>query len=228
MSDAVPAILICTLLFIIPSELPAPPTFLADRWPFSSKPKSESVSPQLQRPSGGENEADDAGGDGGGGGIGMENQLLQQQPDKQHEDKQQHSEKRHNNQQSDAKSKRKRRRRVPRLLDWDTVHVKMPWCIILIMGGGLAMAEGMIETRLSEWLGEQFSVFSSGEISFLLWECCDCSSVIDDPVVVLSLSSHSKCEQHIPFSLLPSNPRIFILFQSLSGVCRSSSGLWSP
>ena len=36
----------------------------------------------------------------------------------------------------------------------------MPWCIVLIMGGGLAMAEGMTETRLSAWLGEQFSVFS--------------------------------------------------------------------
>lgn len=52
-------------------------------------------------------------------------------------------------------------RRAPRLLDWDTVHVKMPWCIILIMGGGLALAEGMTASGLSLWLGERFAVFSS-------------------------------------------------------------------
>jgi len=91
MSDAVPAIFICTLLFVIPSE---PPTIIRKCLRRSKEP----------------------------------NPITH---------------------------------RIPRLLDWDTVHLKMPWCIVLIMGGGLAMAEGMTASGLSSWLGDQFSIFSS-------------------------------------------------------------------
>lgn len=41
-----------------------------------------------------------------------------------------------------------------RLLDWDTA-VKLPWGILLLFGGGLAIAGGFVETGLSEWFGKQ-------------------------------------------------------------------------
>lgn len=41
-----------------------------------------------------------------------------------------------------------------RLLDWDTA-VKLPWGILLLFGGGLAIAGGFVDTGLSEWFGAQ-------------------------------------------------------------------------
>ncbi|CAG2165662.1 unnamed protein product [Oppiella nova] len=46
------------------------------------------------------------------------------------------------------------------LLDWKTVHQKMPWGVIILLGGGFAMAEGIEQSGLSEWFGEQLSSFS--------------------------------------------------------------------
>ncbi|XP_039986376.1 solute carrier family 13 member 2-like isoform X2 [Xiphias gladius] len=40
------------------------------------------------------------------------------------------------------------------LLSWDIVHEKMPWNILLLLGGGFALAHGSEKSGLSEWLGE--------------------------------------------------------------------------
>ena len=40
------------------------------------------------------------------------------------------------------------------LLDWDTA-VKLPWGILLLFGGGLAIAAGFSNSGLSEWIGNQ-------------------------------------------------------------------------
>lgn len=40
------------------------------------------------------------------------------------------------------------------LLDWETA-VKLPWGILLLFGGGLAIAAGFVESGLSDWIGEQ-------------------------------------------------------------------------
>src|SRR5699024_2006266 len=42
------------------------------------------------------------------------------------------------------------------LLDWNTA-VKLPWGILLLFGGGLAIAAGFVESGLSEWIGQQLS-----------------------------------------------------------------------
>lgn len=42
------------------------------------------------------------------------------------------------------------------LLDWQSA-VKLPWGILLLFGGGLAIASGFEESGLSEWIGEQLS-----------------------------------------------------------------------
>ncbi|XP_060747179.1 solute carrier family 13 member 5a [Tachysurus vachellii] len=43
------------------------------------------------------------------------------------------------------------------LLSWPVVHKKMPWSIILLLGGGFALAKGSEESGLSRWLGEQMT-----------------------------------------------------------------------
>ena len=42
-----------------------------------------------------------------------------------------------------------------KLLDWKTAE-KIPWGILLLFGGGLALAEGFRVTGLAQWIGNQF------------------------------------------------------------------------
>ncbi|CAK6957179.1 solute carrier family 13 member 2-like [Scomber scombrus] len=41
----------------------------------------------------------------------------------------------------------------PTLLNWQIVHERMPWHIILLLGGGFALAAGSENSGLSKWLG---------------------------------------------------------------------------
>jgi len=41
-----------------------------------------------------------------------------------------------------------------RLLDWDTA-VKLPWGIVILFGGGFALASAFLESGLSLWMGQQ-------------------------------------------------------------------------
>jgi sodium-dependent dicarboxylate transporter 2/3/5 len=45
------------------------------------------------------------------------------------------------------------------LLNWDTA-VKVPWGILILFAGGIAIAQAFIETGLSQAVGEQLSVLS--------------------------------------------------------------------
>lgn len=46
--------------------------------------------------------------------------------------------------------------RGARLLDWKTAR-KLPWGIVILFGGGFALASGFKESGLSTWFGEQLS-----------------------------------------------------------------------
>ncbi|XP_028277019.1 solute carrier family 13 member 2 [Parambassis ranga] len=48
-------------------------------------------------------------------------------------------------------------RSPPTLLNWQVVHEKMPWNIILLLGGGFALAAGSEVSGLSEWLGQSLT-----------------------------------------------------------------------
>lgn len=43
------------------------------------------------------------------------------------------------------------------LLSWKVVHERMPWNIILLLGGGFALAKGSEKSGLSDWLGEKLA-----------------------------------------------------------------------
>jgi sodium-dependent dicarboxylate transporter 2/3/5 len=43
------------------------------------------------------------------------------------------------------------------VLDWDTAK-KLPWGILLLFGGGLAIAAGFVETGLAKWIGQQLTI----------------------------------------------------------------------
>ncbi|XP_067864634.1 Na(+)/citrate cotransporter-like [Heptranchias perlo] len=42
-----------------------------------------------------------------------------------------------------------------RLLEWGTVQHKVPWSVMLLLGGGFALAKGCEVSGLSKWLGSQ-------------------------------------------------------------------------
>ncbi|NXX87100.1 S13A2 protein, partial [Urocolius indicus] len=43
------------------------------------------------------------------------------------------------------------------LLDWKSVHERMPWNIVFLLGGGFALAKGSEASGLSAWLGAQLT-----------------------------------------------------------------------
>ncbi len=54
-----------------------------------------------------------------------------------------------------------------RVLVWkDSIHI--PWGILLLFGGGLAIAAGFRETGLSHWLGGQFSVLDGMHLLLII------------------------------------------------------------
>ncbi|MFN0198370.1 MAG: SLC13 family permease, partial [Planctomycetaceae bacterium] len=51
------------------------------------------------------------------------------------------------------------------LFDWKTAE-KLPWDVILLIGGGFAVADAFRDTQLSEWVGE---LFASGLAGWPIW-----------------------------------------------------------
>ncbi|XP_030603054.1 solute carrier family 13 member 5-like [Archocentrus centrarchus] len=50
---------------------------------------------------------------------------------------------------------------APPLLTWQVTQKKMPWNIVLLLGGGFALAKGSEESGLSHWLGAQMTPLHS-------------------------------------------------------------------
>ncbi len=53
------------------------------------------------------------------------------------------------------------------LLDWKTA-VRIPWDIIILFGGGFALAAGFAATGLTSWLGEQLSLLQGADLVVLV------------------------------------------------------------
>ncbi|XP_068765926.1 Na(+)/citrate cotransporter isoform X1 [Struthio camelus] len=47
------------------------------------------------------------------------------------------------------------------LLEWNAVQRKMPWGIVLLLGGGFALADASTDSGLSAWLGQQMTPLAS-------------------------------------------------------------------
>jgi solute carrier family 13 (sodium-dependent dicarboxylate transporter), member 2/3/5 len=58
-----------------------------------------------------------------------------------------------------------------RVLDWD-VAAKLPWHIVLLFGGGFALAQGFVDSGLSAWLGAQLVGLKSVHPVFLVAVIC--------------------------------------------------------
>jgi sodium-dependent dicarboxylate transporter 2/3/5 len=57
------------------------------------------------------------------------------------------------------------------LLDWDSA-VKIPWGILLLFGGGIALARGFQSTGLATWFGDRLSVLQGLPLPLLVLLIC--------------------------------------------------------
>lgn len=57
---------------------------------------------------------------------------------------------------------------APRLVNWEQVEKKIPWGVLLLFGGGFAMADAFKDTKLSEWIGTYFAFHMQGAPTWLL------------------------------------------------------------
>lgn len=54
-----------------------------------------------------------------------------------------------------------------RLIDW-SIMKKVPWGILILFGGGLSIANGFVNTDLSQWIGLQFNYLNGLELIILI------------------------------------------------------------
>lgn len=54
-----------------------------------------------------------------------------------------------------------------RILDWKTAE-QIPWGVLILFGGGLALAEGFQSTGLAEWIGQKFTLLEGVGFFLLL------------------------------------------------------------
>ncbi|KAG1683208.1 Solute carrier family 13 member 5 [Nymphon striatum] len=57
----------------------------------------------------------------------------------------------------------------PTLVNWQVIHQRMPWSLLLLIGGGLAMAEGIKTSCLSHWIGNQVLVLKDLHPALILF-----------------------------------------------------------
>ena len=58
------------------------------------------------------------------------------------------------------------------VLDWKTVRRGVPWGILILFGGGFALARGFVETGLSEWLGQQLAGLEAAPLPLVILAVC--------------------------------------------------------
>uniref|UniRef100_F6RUI9 Solute carrier family 13 member 5 n=1 Tax=Equus caballus TaxID=9796 RepID=F6RUI9_HORSE len=82
----------------------------------------------------------------------------------------------------------------PALLNWKVAQEKVPWGIVLLLGGGFALAKGCEASGLSEWMGKQMEPLQAVPpaaitliLSFLIAVCTECTSNVATTTLFLPI-----------------------------------------
>uniref|UniRef100_A0A8D0KY10 Solute carrier family 13 member 5 n=1 Tax=Strix occidentalis caurina TaxID=311401 RepID=A0A8D0KY10_STROC len=95
------------------------------------------------------------------------------------------------------------------LLDWNVVQRKMPWSIVLLLGGGFALADASANSGLSAWLGHQMTPLGSippwaiaTVLSLIIAVFTECTSNVATATLFLPVFS-SMVRIHPLYVMLP-------------------------
>jgi solute carrier family 13 (sodium-dependent dicarboxylate transporter), member 2/3/5 len=58
------------------------------------------------------------------------------------------------------------------IMDWETIQKGIPWGIVLLFGGGFALAAGIDQTGLDDWIGGQLGVLKGTPVWVLVPASC--------------------------------------------------------
>uniref|UniRef100_A0A8C3VCV2 Solute carrier family 13 member 5 n=1 Tax=Catharus ustulatus TaxID=91951 RepID=A0A8C3VCV2_CATUS len=98
------------------------------------------------------------------------------------------------------------------LLDWNVVQRKMPWSIVLLLGGGFALADASANSGLSAWLGDQMTPLGSippwaiaSVVSFTVAVFTECTSNVATATLFLPVfaSLATSVKVHPLYVMLP-------------------------
>lgn len=68
----------------------------------------------------------------------------------------------------------------PMLLDWKSTVERVSWGVILLLGGGFAMAKGCEESGLSVWIGNKLAAFSTLQQPLITVIMCSITLVLTE------------------------------------------------
>ncbi|NXY35311.1 S13A5 protein, partial [Pomatorhinus ruficollis] len=110
------------------------------------------------------------------------------------------------------------------LLDWNVVQRKMPWSIVLLLGGGFALADASASSGLSAWLGHQMTPL----VSIPPWAIAT--------VVSLIIAVFTECTSNVAtatlflpvFSSMATSVKIHPLYVMLPGTLSASFAFMLP
>ncbi|XP_069730330.1 Na(+)/citrate cotransporter [Phaenicophaeus curvirostris] len=110
------------------------------------------------------------------------------------------------------------------LLDWNVVQRKMPWTIVLLLGGGFALADASANSGLSAWLGHQMTPLGS----IPPWAIAT--------VISLTIAVFTECTSNVAtatlflpvFSSMAESVKINPLYMMLPGTLSSSFAFMLP
>ena len=71
------------------------------------------------------------------------------------------------------------RKKNTRIISWDEA-VKMPWGIMILFGGGMALAAGFQSSGLAEWIGEQFTLLKGLHLLVLVLILIACVNLLTE------------------------------------------------
>ncbi|XP_075024299.1 Na(+)/citrate cotransporter [Calonectris borealis] len=110
------------------------------------------------------------------------------------------------------------------LLDWNVVQRKMPWSIVLLLGGGFALADASANSGLSAWLGHQMTPLGSippwaiaAVLSLIISVFTECTSNVATATLFLPV-----------FSSMAASIKIHPLYVMLPGTLSASFAFMLP
>lgn len=115
-----------------------------------------------------------------------------------------------------------------RLMDWQTAQ-KLPWAILLLVGGGFAIASAFQETGLAEWVGDAFAGAVDGwQIWALVAAICFLLTFLTEfatNVVVVSVIMPVLAEASLRLNI---DPRLLMLPAAASASCAFMLPIGTP